>query len=207
MKLVKALKEYIDRQYKKPSGAFGTYIGEKMVRQHKPETKWTLELLDIDKEEEILELGCGAGYAMSLLLQSPFVSKVTGLDISETVLKSAQFRNKSEFNKGRAILVQGDVSSLPFESERYTRIFSIQSLYFWEKIDETISEIHRVLRPGGRLIITLSNGKSGETWSGINDLVAKEVIPAMEQYSFSNIELLKGPDSRDYHTIAIVGEK
>lgn len=207
MKLIKIIKEYIDGQYRKPSGAIGTFIGEKMVRQHKPETMWTLDILNLDEEEEILELGCGAGYAMKLLLQDPRVSKVTGFDVSKTVLKSAQRRNKFQLSSGRANLVNGDVCSLTFESEQFTKVFSIQSIYFWERMDETIFEIYRVLRHEGRLVITLSNGKATEIWTSINDLITKQVIPAMEQNGFRNIEILKGPDSRDYHSIAIVGEK
>lgn len=207
MKLIKILKEYIDGQYGKPAGAIGTYIGEKMVRQHKPETMWTLDILNLEREEEILELGCGAGYAMKLLLQKTSVIRVTGLDLSETVLKSAQMRNKTEISTGRANLVNGDVCSLPFENEQFTKVFSIQSIYFWEKIDEAISEIYRVLKPDGRLVITLSNGKAKEIWPGINDLIQAQVIPEMDKIGFINIQLLKGPDSREYHTIAIVAEK
>lgn len=47
MKLKRALKKYIDHQYEKPTGVVGSYIGEKMVKQHIPETYWTKELLPL----------------------------------------------------------------------------------------------------------------------------------------------------------------
>ncbi|WP_423406729.1 class I SAM-dependent methyltransferase [Heyndrickxia sp. MSNUG] len=207
MELLNRLKEYIDSQYRLPTGAIGSYIGEKMVRQHQPETIWTLELLEFKKEEMILELGCGAGYAIKKILKNDSVEYIIGLDLSETVLKSARMRNRHEINKGRARLVQGNVKQLPFENQQFTRVFSIQSIYFWDQIEETLSEIYRVLIHEGKMVLTLSNGKAGIMWNGINEMVENEVIPHMKKIGFKNIETVRGPDSRQYHTIAIIGEK
>jgi len=207
MQFFKRLKEYIDSQYRLPTGAIGSYIGEKMVRQHQPETIWTLELLELKKEELILELGCGAGYAIKRILENDSVKYIIGLDLSETVLKSARLRNRHEINKGRARLVQGNVKQLPFENQQFTRLFSIQSIYFWDHIDETLSEIYRVLKNDGKMVLTLCNGKAGIMWNGINEMIENEVIPHMKKIGYKNIETVMGPDSREYHTIAIIGEK
>jgi len=201
------MKEYIDSQYGMPTGVIGSYIGEKMVRQHQPETNWTIELLKLKKEEMILELGCGAGYAIKMLLENHSLKYITGLDISETVLKSARLRNRHEINKGRAKLVQGNVKQLPFENHQFSRVFSIQSIYFWDQMDETLSEIYRVLKNDGKMVLTLSNGKAGLMWNGINEMVEMKVIPYMGKTGFKNIQIVKGPDSRQYHTIAIIGDK
>lgn len=207
MPLLKRIKAYIDSQYGMPTGAFGSYIGEKMVRQHQPETYWTIELLKLNKEEKILELGCGAGYAIKMLLEHDSVKHITGLDLSHTILKSARLRNRHETNKGRARLVQGNVNQLPFDNQQFTRVFSIQSIYFWDKIDETLSDIYRVLKADGKVVLTLSNGKAGVMWNGINEMVEEKVLPHMKKIGFKNIKLVKGPDSRQYHTIAIIGDK
>lgn len=207
MNLIKRVRAYIDSQYGNPSGALGKYIGEKMVKQHQPETYWTIDLLALNKDERLLELGCGAGFAMKLLLQEASVHKITGVDLSETVLKLARKRNWHELLKGSARLVQGDVQQLPFEDQQFTRVYSIQSIYFWDHIDETTAEIYRVLKSNGRVVLTLSNGKSGVLWGGINEMIEEKLIPSMNRQGFKNIEIQKGPDSRQYHTIAIVGEK
>lgn len=207
MKLTEKFKKYIDNQYAKPTGFLGMYFGEKMVQQHQSETLWTIKLLKLHKDETILELGCGAGYAMSRLLEQPAVSKVVGVDISKFILKSAMIRNRKKINEGRAELIQSNVNQLDFKDAYFTKVFSIHSIYFWDNLPNTLSEIYRVLKPEGLIILTLCDGKNGETFTAIKDMLEQQVIPIMKQNGFKNIELIKGPDSRQFQNIAVKGHK
>ncbi|HEU5140544.1 MAG TPA: class I SAM-dependent methyltransferase [Bacillales bacterium] len=199
----KRFSERIDSQHGKPKGFLGLYIGEKMVRQHRPETCWTLKLLNPQQNDRVLELGCGAGYAMKQLLKKSIVEQVVGLDLSQTVLQSAKMRNRKEINKGRAKLVQGHVNQLAFQDGSFTKVFSIHSVYFWNDLSAPLSEIYRVLMPGGKIIVVFCNGKNGEAWNGIE----QKMLPMLKLTGFKNVELLKGPDSREFHTVAVIGEK
>jgi ubiquinone/menaquinone biosynthesis C-methylase UbiE len=207
MELIDRVKGFIDNQYRKPKGLIGTYIGEKMVRQHKPETLWTIELLNIKQSESVLELGCGAGYAMKLILKQNVVGKVVGLDLSPTVIRSAMIRNKKALNNEKAKLVQANVTSLPFKDEKFDKVFSIHTIYFWDDISATISEIFRVLKPGGVFILTFCDGENGEIWDGISRVVDEKLIPIMKEKGFFEVALVKGPNSRQFHTVAISGKK
>ncbi|MDF2905420.1 MAG: hypothetical protein K0R34_741 [Herbinix sp.] len=207
MKIREQFRDYIDSQYGKPKGLFGMYIGEKMVKQHKPETLWTIELLDLKQDEAVLELGCGAGYAIKLLLEQPAVALATGIDLSKSVLRSAAIRNRKELRKGRLKLAKSDVSRLMFQDRCFSKVFSIHSVYFWEDTQKSINEIYRVLKPDGIVILTLSDGKSGVTSQWTKDLIEKHLIPYMETCGFRNIEVLRGENSREYHTVSIRTKK
>lgn len=207
MELTNRVKEYIESQYKTPRGIIGTYIGERMVRQHKPETLWTIDLLKIQQDESVLELGCGSGYAMKLILEQTLVDKVVGLDLSPTVIRSAIIRNKKALNEERAKLVQANVKCLPFQDEYFDKIFSIHTIYFWDELSVTISEIFRVLKPGGVFILTLCDGKKGEIWDGIRSMIDEQIIPIMKNKGFLDVALVKGPNSRQFHTVAVSGKK
>ncbi|WP_226674899.1 class I SAM-dependent methyltransferase [Mesobacillus jeotgali] len=207
MGFLKKTREFIDRQYQTPKGIIGTYIGEKMVRQHKTETNCTLELLNVQKGDRILELGCGAGYAIKLLLEKELTQEIVGLDISPTIIRSAQFRNKKAIKEKRAKLVQANLNKLPFEHEYFNKVFSIQTIYFWTDINTTLSEVFRVLKPEGVVILTFSDGKEDETWEGIRGITENQVIPYMKNAGFNDVALIKGPDSRGYHTVAVRGTK
>ena len=207
MKLTKQFKEFIDSQYSKPRGIWGMYIGEKMVKQHRLETLWTIKLLKLQQDENILELGCGAGYAMKLLLEQSNVSQVVGVDNSQSILQSATIRNRKEIRKGRARVVQGNVNQWAFQDEYFTKIFSIHSVHFWDNLPKIISDIYKALKPEGTIILTVCNGKNGETYNGIKSMLEEQIIPIMEQNKFKNIELIKGPDSRQFQTVAVKGYK
>ncbi|WP_454265789.1 class I SAM-dependent methyltransferase [Rossellomorea marisflavi] len=175
--------------------------------QHEPETRWTLDLLNLNEEESVLELGCGAGYALKLLAKRSSVKEVVGMDLSKSIIGSAKRRNKDEIKRGKVKLVQGDVKDLPFEDQLFTRIMSIHSVYFWGELPRTIREMYRVLKPGGTIVITLCNGTSEEIWSGVNKMIDDQLLPLMKENSLKNVLLKTGPRSRGYQTVAICAEK
>lgn len=207
MGMIKVFKAIIDKQYGHPQGLLGTYIGEKMVRQHKPETLWTIELLNIVAGERVLELGCGAGYAMKHILHQTLAEQVVGLDLSPTIIRSAAIRNKKALKADRAKFVHANVNKLPFQDCHFDRVFSIHAIYFWDDLAPTLSEIHRVLKPGGYFIITLCDGKGDEIWEDIKRLIEDSLIPVAKHIGFLDVELLQGPTSRQFHTVAVVGHK
>ncbi|MEC1525449.1 class I SAM-dependent methyltransferase [Neobacillus niacini] len=207
MGFFKTIREFIDRQYQTPKGMIGTYIGEKMVRQHKIETNWSLELLNVQQGDRILELGCGAGYAIKLILEKDLAEEMVGLDISPTIIRSARIRNKKALNENRVKLVQANFIKLPFHNENFNTVFSIQTIYFWTDIATTLSEIFRVLKPKGVVILTFSDGKEDETWEGIRGITENQVIPSMKNAGFRDVSFVRGPDSRGYHTVTVRGTK
>lgn len=207
MGFFKTTREFIDSQYKTPRGIIGTYIGEKMVRQHKAETNWSLELMNIQKGDRILELGCGAGYAVKSISEKDLAEEIVGLDISPTIIRSARIRNKKAISEKRVKLVQANFNKLPFHNENFNIVFSIQTIYFWTDITTTLSEIFRVLKPRGIVILTFSDGKEDETWEGIRGITENQVIPSMKKTGFRDVSFVRGPDSRGYHTVAVKGTK
>src|SRR6187431_2673338 len=105
----------LDGQYGHPSGITGRFLGEKMVREHVPETTWTLSLLDLKPEDAVLELGFGAGKAIERVAAQTYKGYVAGIDISPTMVRSASRRNSKAVKSGQVELHCGDLTSLPFE--------------------------------------------------------------------------------------------
>ena len=73
-----------------------------------------------------------------------------------------------------------------FQDGCFTKVFSIHSVYFWDNLPKTISEIYRVLKPEGTIILTLCAGKKGETWTDINNMLEQQVIPILGQNGFKS---------------------
>ena len=198
-------------QHGHPRGVMGRILGEQMVRQHVPETTWTISLLNLRPEHQILEIGFGAGRAVQLVAAQAINGYVSGIDISQEMVRSANRRNARAIKAGRITLRQGDVTTLPFADGQFDKIFSIQTLYFWPDSPRALAELFRVLKPGGVLVITLSTGTNdGAGGSGLEhyqQVLEEQIIPAMKQLGFAKAEIKQGPDSRQFKTTAVVGMK
>ena len=146
---------YIDGQYRQPSGLVGRWIGGKMARQHQPENLWTVNLLDVQPNDHILEIGFGPGIAVEAVAQRATNGLVAGVDFSATMVALASQRNVGAIRAGCVDLRKGDAAHLPFADAAFDQAYSIHSIYFWPEPAAALREIHRVLKRGGRLILTV----------------------------------------------------
>ena len=117
MKIRQHIEGLWSRQYRSPNGVMGRLAGERMVRQHGPETAWTIRLLEIQPTDTILEVGFGAGQAIKLVAEKASHGRVMGIDLSETMVRAATRRNAEAVKAGRVVLLQGNVTALPFEDQ------------------------------------------------------------------------------------------
>jgi len=110
----------------------GRIAGEVMVRQHRPETAWTLHLLDIQPTDTVLEVGFGAGQGIKLAAERVTSGRIRGIDLSEEMVRVATRRNASAIKAGRVALSQGSITALPFESVNPNiKLVLLQQLFWW----------------------------------------------------------------------------
>jgi ubiquinone/menaquinone biosynthesis C-methylase UbiE len=148
----------IDRQHRLPHGLLGRLVGEKMVRQHQPETDWTVGLLDLQPHDRAVELGCGAGRGLALAARAAAPSLVAGMDRSPTMLRSAAHRLRRVGQRERVSLLRGDLQALPYADGSLDKIWSVHTFYFWADPEAVFADMLRVLAPGGRVVVTLATG-------------------------------------------------
>ncbi len=106
-------------------------------------------LEEVEFEEPVLDIGCGDGLVAKVILSKRKTKFDFGLDISEREIKKAK---KSGIYKK---CIVGDVYNLPFEDNKFQTVFSNSTVEHFKDLDLALSEIQRVLRPGGQLIITV----------------------------------------------------
>jgi SAM-dependent methyltransferase len=97
----------------------------------------------------VLDAGCGTGGMLGLLHRRQPSWSLHGLDSSAEALEHCRRR-------GFADLIHGSVNALPFEDASFDAVLSLDVLYF-EGVDDSraLVEIHRILKPGGCLILNL----------------------------------------------------
>jgi len=101
--------------------------------------------------EEILDLGCGTGLLTAEMARAVGQQgQITGLDTSPDMLAAAQGRC-SEFD--HVDLVEGSAFDMPVPDQQFDKAVSVQVFEYFADPAPALTELHRVLRPGGRLVI------------------------------------------------------
>ena len=146
---------YIARQFSQPTGLLGRVIGRGMARHNEREARWTVDLLAIDPDARVLEIGFGPGVAIQYAAERATRGHVSGIDRSEAMFKMARIRNAPELASGSVDLTKADVQSLPYPDDSFDRAFAIHCIYFWREPAACLREIRRVVRPDGIVAITI----------------------------------------------------
>ena len=99
------------------------------------------------ENKRVLEVGCGLGRHSVLLAKSG--AAVTSFDLSLTSVATARDRAKMNGVSNNVAFVVGAAEALPFADGSFDVIFGRSILHHLE-VHPTLSELHRVLRPGGK---------------------------------------------------------
>ncbi|MDQ3927716.1 MAG: class I SAM-dependent methyltransferase [Chloroflexota bacterium] len=207
----------LDSQYRKPSGAMGRKIGREMARDHLPENLWTIARLNPQASDHILEIGFGPGIAIEELLKHVTEGMVAGIDHSRTMVVEASRRNAPAIKVGRADLRLGDAAELPFADASFDKAFSIHAIYFWSRPRLALKELHRVLKTGGLLVITMlpkeswpPNPPESPLECGTAECIpylGAEVEQMMAEAGFSNTRIEADHQSGRRSNFSVLGEK
>ncbi|MCR4662552.1 MAG: class I SAM-dependent methyltransferase [Endomicrobiaceae bacterium] len=138
---------------RKPKGFLGKIMINRMNEGHAKLSDWGLAHLKDVNPSEIADLGCGGGINVGKMIKMFPNAKVTGLDYSNVSVKESKKFNDIEIKKGICNIVQGDVSKMPFEKEKFDLITAFETIYFWPGPLTSFKEVFRTLKPGGTFMI------------------------------------------------------
>jgi len=116
--------------------------------------QWILHLLDPQKGSAVLDVGCGSGKQCFLfykVLEGD--ADITGGDVNRELLEKARQENAKIGNRIKLIDLNFN-QRFPLNDDQYDLLTSCFAIYYSEDIPFTISEMHRVIKPGGRLFTT-----------------------------------------------------
>ena len=142
-------------QLRQPTGEAGIQMGEWMNRGNVQINLETIATLNAVADDTILEIGMGNGFFVHNILQKDKSIQYTGADFSEVMVAEATRINSEWITKGQAKFILSNIDALPFADNSFTKIFTINTIYFWEDAAKVLGEIKRVLQPDGKFIVTL----------------------------------------------------
>ncbi|ABK70254.1 SAM-dependent methlyltransferase [Mycolicibacterium smegmatis] len=100
--------------------------------------------------KRVLEVGCGHGGGASYLARTFRPATYTGLDLNSDGINFCRRRH----NIAGLEFVQGDAQDLPFPDKNFDAVLNVESSHLYPRFDVFLTEVARVLRPGGYFLYT-----------------------------------------------------
>ena len=115
---------------------------------------WMIDLIKLQPGNIILDVGCGSGkQCFSYYDNLKGNARITGGDVSEELLDQARTEDKRR-SSGMEFVYLDFNKKFPFVQDKYDFVSCCFAIYYAEDVPFTISEMHRVTKPGGRLFTT-----------------------------------------------------
>jgi len=183
-------------QLRLPTGELGIKVGENMNKGNQMMNLETIRQLGIADNDNILEIGMGNGFFVKDILAAGKNVKYSGCDFSDTMVKEASEMNNSFTANAQFILSNAD--ELPFKDASFDKVFTVNTIYFWENSKRTLTEIRRVLKPDGMLIVTLRPKSVMDNLPvvkyGFTTFSKDDAVKLLEE---NNFEILSATESAD----------
>ena len=192
-------------QCQKPSGFIGQFVLRNMNSRHSKVTDWGLAHVTIEKDFTILDVGCGGGRTVNKLARLATEGKVYGIDFSSASVAFATKLNKDTIAAGRLEIREASVSQMPFPTGTFDLVTAVETHFWWPDLRTDSCEVHRVLKPGGRLAIIAEVYKGANTttarlaekylpMTGMKMLTADEHRNLLTQAGFTDVIVDVDPD-------------
>jgi len=116
--------------------------------------RWAVDVMDLQPDDHVLEIGCGAGAGAELICERLTSGKLFAIDRSESGVDRTKRRCARFVESGRLTVRQIDLATLRVPVKRLTKVFAFNVNLFWvrECADE-VALLHERLMPGGAVYL------------------------------------------------------
>ena len=150
---MRSLTQALNRQFGHPHGPLEHLVGAVMAIENAKTNALVVGLLSLEESDCVLEIGCGPGVALARAAAT--AQYAAGVDPSSAMTRLARARLRRPIGRGTVQVEQAPVERLPFNPSTFTVAFAVNSVQHWESIDDGLTELRRVLKPDGRLLLAL----------------------------------------------------
>jgi arsenite methyltransferase len=195
---------FIAQQLAHPAGLRGRIMAQLMNRHNARMNAFAVSQLDPWPSDRILELGFGGGITLPLLIEA--AGFVAGVDRSREMVARARRIYRKAVSAGRADFCEGSVEALPFESASFGKVCTVNTIYFWTSLAAGFVEIHRVLSPGGLLVVGFLPKERMDCLNMPTDIftarAADDVVSALSGVGFSDVRVTRPTPSTPWAVVA-----
>lgn len=139
------------RMFGRPQGILGRLGGLIMARTNREFVYEVIDLLDIQLNDQVLEVGFGPGVGIQRLASLAAAGHIVGVDPSAEMVAQATALNMTAIEAGLVNLRQGSAESLPFADHTFDKAVAMNSMQVWPDAVGGLRDMRRVLKVGGRV--------------------------------------------------------
>lgn len=146
------------RQLGRPEGVRGSLVARALNRGNLAVVTAAVELAGVASGGTAADIGFGGGVGLRLLLDRVGPGgRVHGVDLAQTMVDAARRRHRTECRQGTLSVQRGTIVDLPLQDGTMDAAITVNTVYFVDDLARALSEVARVLRPGGRLVIGIGD--------------------------------------------------
>lgn len=185
--LVQSIRRFLRAQFGHPTGFLGSIAGKIMARRpsNLDRSRWVISLLDIKPTDRVLEVGFGPGLAIEMASEIAAQGFVAGIDHSKEMVTQATRRNAEAVRNGRVALYQGSAARPPQFDELFDKVFTINSIHFWEDPVECLSGLRRLMKPQGLIAVAIQP-RSRDATDETTAIIGEEIAANLKRAGFTD---------------------
>ena len=170
--------------------------------------KQAVKIMGQNKPALLLDIATGTGdFAIEALQLNP--EKVIGVDISEGMLAVGQEKIKKKNLTGKIELQLGDSENLTFADNTFDGTMAAFGVRNFENLNQGLSEMYRVLKPGGRIVVLEFSKPQGFPFKQVYNFYFKQILPVFGKliskdqaaYTYLPESVQAFPDGADFINI------
>jgi ubiquinone/menaquinone biosynthesis C-methylase UbiE len=148
---------------------------------------WAVDVLSVDPDDRLLEIGCGHGVAVSLVCERLETGRITAVDRSQKMIDAAAKRNAEHVAAGRAAFKTTPLEDLDLDGGRFDKVFAFHVAALWRS-PVALEKVKEVLAPAGALYVF--NQMPGWTSAAEPRAFADGLAGTLRERGFSTAEVV-----------------
>jgi SAM-dependent methyltransferase len=196
--------QYLAHQLRNPTGIIGKFVlGPLWNKRNAKLNEMTLACLELQEDDRVLDIGFGGGYLLERIIPKVKHGLAAGIDVSTAMVENCQARWQKAIKAGKVAIQCGKAEAQPYPDRYFTKVSSVNSVFYWTDAQLGIQEIYRILQENGKVVFTYTCKKDLEKkWFveyGVKTYEDEEIQVMLIRAGFKEINLMRSWDRhREY---------